>query len=165
MAESEGGVWCRTWATLWTVARWNDKTGPPLCAPKWLLLHRCVYCQQNLFATFSATRTLEISSGGERSACVFAELRVSGTEYIPLSYMFQSGSSPTLKMPRFGRSCMRMQPSFVRLDHFPLNLPPFSSARSCSRHDWHSRGPHRVYELCRTSRSQSTAGPQNSSKI
>jgi hypothetical protein len=61
---------------------------------------------------------------------------------------FPSGFAPSLTIPKFGRLCTRFHPSFVPLYHFP---PSLSSARSCSRRDWRSRGRQRVYEPCHAS--------------
>ena len=64
---------------------------------------------------------------------------------VPLPYRFKSGSTLSLTIPRFGRFCMWTHPSFILLDHFPLNLLPLSSTCSCSQHSWHSHGPQSVY--------------------
>jgi len=82
-----------------------------------------------------------------------------------LSHRFRSDSVPSLTIPRCGISCMQMQPSFVRLDHFPLNLLPLSSARSCGRRDWRSYGPCSLSELCRTSLSHTMASLQEISMM
>jgi hypothetical protein len=103
------------------------------------------YSRDSLLHEFSRRRPMahgNLFSVGQIASCT----DILGI--IPTLRRFRSGFAPSLTIQKSGRLCTRMHPSFVPLDHFP---PSLSSAHSCSRRDWPSRGRRSVCELCHAS--------------
>jgi hypothetical protein len=73
--------------------------------------------------------------------------------YLRPSGRFQSGSTPSPVILCFGRTCMQMRLSLVRLDHFPLNQMRHSNETSSNRQSSHGHGRHGLCETYRGSRS------------
>ena len=72
---------------------------------------------------------------------------------MPFSDRFQSGSAPSPMIVCFGKTCMQMRFSLVRLVHFPLNPMRYSSETLSNQHSSRSHGRHGPCETYRGSRS------------
>ena len=72
--------------------------------------------------------------------------------YAPLSGRSRSGSAPSPTIVPFGKFCMQMRLTLVRLDHSPPNPMRRSSETSSNRHGSRSHGRHGLFETYRASR-------------